>query len=229
MSDPSVAGTTVPFRTPVQVDRALPGLVAHLRAEGIIAYPTETVYGLGGGIGAGAVAAVSRLKPRGGDKRLIVLVSDAAMAAELTADGALGAVAGALAARFWPGPLTLVLLPRSRSLPDRLRGPAGAIAVRWTAHAGLARLIAAYGAPITSTSANRSGVPPAGDVGEIVEQWRDAIAAGTVRALDGGVLPPSLPSSVVDCTGGPPRLVRRGAIADDALRLVAADLITPGS
>src|SRR5207249_1019450 len=82
------------------------------------------------------------------------------------------------AARHWPGPLTLVLPGGERRVPDRLRGPEGGIAVRWTSHGGIARLIRAHGDAITSTSANRPGVPPATSAGEILSQWGDAIARG---------------------------------------------------
>ena len=130
-----------------------------------------------------------------------------------------------LAARHWPGALTLVLPGGEGRIPDRLRGPEGGIAVRWTPHAGLQRLIAALGDPITSTSANLPGVPPAVSSGEILEQWSTEIGSGELRLLDGGRLPPSQPSTVVDCTGGRPRVIRPGAIAAATLRQSVPDLI----
>jgi L-threonylcarbamoyladenylate synthase len=137
----------------------------------------------------------------------------------------LGAAAAALAARHWPGPLPLVLPGGERRVPDRLRGPEGGVAVRWTPHVGLTRLIRAYGEPITSTSANRPGVPPASSAGEIVAQWGDAIGRGVLRVLDGGRLEASAPSTVVDCTGRRLRVIRPGAISADALRDSVPDLI----
>src|SRR5436305_10084603 len=91
-----------------------------------------------------------------------------------------------LVARHWPGPLTLVLPGGEKRVPDDLRGPEGGIAVRWTSHAGITRVIRAYGDAITSTSANRPGVPPAMTAAEILSQWGDAIARGKLRVLDGG-------------------------------------------
>ena len=110
-------------------------------------------------------------------------------------------------------------------MPDRLRGPEGGVAVRWTPHAGLTRLIQAYGDPITSTSANKPGVPPAMAATEILQQWGDAVARGVIRVLDGGRLSPSSPSTVIDCTGQRPRVIRPGAIPASILRESAPDLI----
>jgi L-threonylcarbamoyladenylate synthase len=97
--------------------------------------------------------------------------------------------------------------------------------VRWTSHKALQRLIASYGDPITSTSANLPGVPPAMTAGEIVEQWGDAVARGILRVLDGGRLEASSPSTVVDCTGRLPRVIRPGAIPAEVLRESVPDLI----
>src|SRR5688572_18303852 len=133
--------------------------------------------------------------------------------------------ASTLAARFWPGPLTLVLPGGERRIPDRLRGPEGGVAVRWTSHANLSRLLRAYGEPITSTSANRPGIPPAMSAAAIVQQWSDAMGRGILRVLDAGQLTPSSPSTVVDCTGRRPRVIRPGAISSATLRESVPDLI----
>ena len=133
--------------------------------------------------------------------------------------------ASTLAARFWPGPLTLVLPGGEKRVPDRLRGPEGGVAVRWTPHRSLARLILAHGDPITSTSANRPRVPPAATADEIVSQWSEAILKGTLRVLDGGRLKDSPPSTVVDCTGRLPRVIRPGAISAAKLRESVPDLL----
>lgn len=130
-----------------------------------------------------------------------------------------------LAARFWPGPLTLVLPGGDRRVPARLRGPEGGVAVRFTPHAGLQRLLQAYGEPITSTSANRPGVPPAMSATEIVSQWPDAIHRGVLQVLDGGRLSASPPSTVVDCTGRRPRVIRPGVYSASTLRESVPDLI----
>src|SRR2546423_13796584 len=86
--------------------------------------------------------------------------------------------ASALARAFWPGPLTLVLPGGGGRLPDTLRGPEGGIAVRWTSHPHVARLVAALGEPLTSTSANRPGGPPAPGPDAIVREFPAAVAPG---------------------------------------------------
>lgn len=88
------------------------------------------------------------------------------------------------------------------------------------------RLIVAYGDAITSTSANQPGDPPAADAAQIVDHWSAAVASGALRVLDAGTLAPSPPSTVVDCTGRFPRLIRPGAIGAAALCAVAPDLVS---
>jgi L-threonylcarbamoyladenylate synthase len=83
----------------------------------------------------------------------------------------------------------------------------------------------AHGDPITSTSANRPGVPPATAADQIVAQWGDAIARGTLHVLDGGRLKESQPSTVVDCTGRLARVIRPGAIPASKLRESVPDLV----
>jgi L-threonylcarbamoyladenylate synthase len=212
----------VPFRTDDQVAAALPGTVAHLEAGGLLAYPTETVYGLGSRARASEVLALARLKGRRPGKPMLLLVADRAMA---EAQGlAFSEAASALARAFWPGPLTLVLPGGSGRLPDELRGPEGGVAVRWTSHRGVARLVRALGEPVTSTSANLPGRPPAPGAEAIVREFAPAVAAGTLLVLDGGVLGNSPPSTVVDCTQPVPRLIRDGALTLAELRRAAGRL-----
>jgi L-threonylcarbamoyladenylate synthase len=206
----------VPFRTPAEVEAALDQAVAHLRASGLIAYPTETVYGLGSRPRVADVQALQQLKGRRPDKPFLLLVSDRDMA---EAQGlAFNQSAAALARAFWPGPLTLVLPGGSGRLPDSLRGPEGGIAVRWTSHGGMARLVQALGEPVTSTSANLPGAAPAPGAEAIVRDFQAAVVAGRLLVLDGGVLGNSPPSTVVDCTQPQPRLVREGAVTLAELR-----------
>src|SRR5258708_8433810 len=96
--------------------------------------------------------------------------------------------ATALARAFWPGPLTLVLPGGSGRLPDVLRGPEGGIAVRWTSHRGMARLVRALGEPVTSTSANLPGSPPAPGAAAIVRDFAPAVEAGARAPRGGGRL-----------------------------------------
>src|SRR5437764_2213054 len=205
----------IPCWSREEVRSATRQALAHLEMRRVLAYPTETVYGFGGAIDRDSVDALIKLKRRPTGKPFLLLVAGSDMIERL--DLHLPSYAGNLAARHWPGPLTLVLPGGEKRVPERLRGPEGGIAVRWTSHRGIARLIRAHGDAITSTSANRPGVPPATSAGEILTQWGDAIARGQLRVLDGGQLTPSPPSTVVDCTGRLPCVIRPGAIAATVL------------
>ena len=213
----------IPFWSPAEVESSLMETVSHLQYGQVLAYPTETVYGFGGAVDRDAVERLVELKKRPPAKPFLLLISDSSMLERM--DLHLPSTAAQLAARHWPGPLTLVLPGGERRVPSRLRGPEGGVAVRWTSHPALQRMIAAYGDPITSTSANLPGLPPAMTAGEIVEQWGDAVARGLLRVLDGGRLETSAPSTVVDCTGRRPRVIRPGAIPAEILRESVPDLI----
>lgn len=214
---------TVPFWSPVEVEAALRDAIAHLTARRVLAYPTETVYGFGTAVDHESVEALVQLKGRPPGKPFLLLINDPAKIARL--DLHLPTYASTLAARFWPGPLTLVLRGGDQRVSPRLRGPEGGVAVRWTPHVGLQRLLAAYGEPITSTSANRPGVPPAMTAAEIVQQWPDAIHRGLLHVLDGGRLAPSRSSTVVDCTGRRARVIRPGVLTAIQLRECVPDLV----
>jgi L-threonylcarbamoyladenylate synthase len=213
----------VPFWSPEEVERAINGTLAHLAAGKVLAYPTETVYGFGGAVDERSVEKLVELKGRPPNKPFLLLVAASEMITRMELK--LTSYASTLAARFWPGPLTLVLSGGDHRVPAKLRGPEGGVAVRWTPHRSLARLILAHGEPITSTSANRPGVPPATAADQIVNQWSDAITHGTLRVLDGGRLRDSEPSTVVDCTGRRPRVIRPGAISAAKLRESVPDLV----
>jgi L-threonylcarbamoyladenylate synthase len=213
----------IPFWSPAEIAAAIRPALEQIEMRRVLAYPTETVYGFGGGIDRDSVDALIRLKGRPKGKPFLLLIAGSEMLAKL--DLQLPSFATNLAARFWPGPLTLVLPGGERRVPAPLRGPEGGIAVRWTSHTSLQKLILAHGDAITSTSANRPGVPPATSAREIREQWGAAIARGTLRVLDGGTLQPSAPSTVVDCTGRAPRVIRPGAIPAARLREIAPELI----
>jgi L-threonylcarbamoyladenylate synthase len=215
--------TVTPFWSPDEVQAALTKIVVHLQERGVLAYPTETVYGFGTMVDFESVEKLVRLKSRPPAKPFLLLVSNSNMLARLGLT--LSAQAAHLAARHWPGPLTLVLPGGEGQIPPRLRGPEGGIAVRWTPHPGLQRLITTLGSPLTSTSANRPGVPPAMRAAEVVEQWTTEINRGLLMVLDGGTLPPSPPSTVVDCTGRRLRVIRPGAISAATLRQTVPDLI----
>jgi L-threonylcarbamoyladenylate synthase len=212
----------LPFQTEEEITAAIPQVTAHLAEDGLLGYPTETVYGLGSDPSVAALEKLARLKGRQPGKPFLLLVASRAMAEEW------GLVftpsARALSDAFWPGPLTLVLPGGEGRLPDELRGKEGGIAVRHTSHRGIARLVASSGRPLTSTSANRPGGPPAPGPDRLVELFHDEVARGLLLVLDGGVLGNVPPSTLVDCTDPVPRLVRDGAIPRPELRRAAGRL-----
>jgi L-threonylcarbamoyladenylate synthase len=200
--------------------RALPEAVERLRREGLVAYPTETVWGLGAC--ARSEPAVRRLrewKGRAGDQPLSLLVADLPDLARMGLE--LAPRARALAERFWPGPLTLVV-PGTGRLAAGVARADGAVGLRCSAHpvaAALARAAAEAGlGPITSTSLNRSGEPPARTRAEA----QALCAGGDPWLLGVGESGGGEPSTVVDLTGAEPRVLRRGALAPGALGEEAA-------
>jgi L-threonylcarbamoyladenylate synthase len=233
----SNTANAIPFRSAAEIEAALDVAVTHLRRHGVLAYPTETVYGFGGAVDRESVNALLELKGRDVAKRFLLLIDGLPMVTRLGLR--LEGPAREIALRHWPGPLTLVLPGGVDGLPEELRGGKtaitartagssgagrGGVAVRWTSHVGITRLLEAYDGPITSTSANRTGVPPAMSTEEIGTEWGDAISRGTLVVLDGGRLEPSAPSTVVDCTSQPPRVIREGAIPPRVLRETVPDL-----
>lgn len=201
----------LPFRSADDVAAAAPRAADHLRAGGILVYPTETVYGLGCTLLKEPLQRLARAKRRGPDQPFLILVRDAEDAPGLLWDD----VARALVRAFWPGPLTLALPDPEEHFPAEVRSPAGTVAVRASPHPGVGALLAALGEPITSTSANRPGERAARDggaaaaVASFVEDQDDPAA---VLLLDGGALPASEPSTILECAGGPPRVLREGAL-----------------
>lgn len=214
--------SAVPFQSEGEVAAAIPRVAAHLERGGLLAYPTETVYGLGSRAVAADVDALAALKGRRKDKPFLLLVSDRAMVERHGL--AFNASADALARAFWPGPLTLVLAGGEGRLPDSLRGPEGGIAVRWTSHRGIARLVAGLGQPLTSTSANLPGQAPAPGAAAILRDFAVSVAEGRLMVLDGGVLGNRPPSTVVDCTRSMAKLVREGAFSVAQLRQAVGSL-----
>ena len=130
---------SLPFRTQRDVERAIPVVRDHLAAGKLLAYPTETVYGLGCAPTEAALTALANLKGRPPKKPFLLLVSSKKMPEEWGL--VYSRAAAALAAAFWPGPLTLILKGGEGRLPDRLRGAEGGIGVRYTSHRGIRDLV----------------------------------------------------------------------------------------
>ena len=199
--------------------------IAVLRAGGIVALPTDTVYGIAVDLATpGGVERLFAAKRRPPDRGIVLLLASAAQADDV---GVLGPAARALAAAFWPGGLTLVVPQRPHVTPPAaLTGGTPTIGVRLPDHATPRALAAAVG-PIPTTSANRSGRPEGRDAPEIVDQVGDAIDL----VLDGGPAHGGPASTVVDCTGERPRVLRVGAVplAEVAAALRAAGVaLDPG-
>ena len=213
---------SIPFRTDADVDAAAAQVAEHVATGRLLAYPTETVYGLGSAPTVPALDRLAQLKGRPSGKPFLLLVDGLEM---LEATGlVLDMHARVLAREFWPGPLTLVLRGGEGRLPDRLRGAEGGIAVRWTSHRGVARLLRYLKHPLTSTSANHPGRPAAPGPEAIEADFAEAIAAGDLLVLNGGTLGNVPPSTLVDCTGALPRMVREGAIPRTELRRRAGSM-----
>jgi L-threonylcarbamoyladenylate synthase len=203
--------TTLPFKSSADVDSALPTVADHLSRGGLIAYPTETVYGLGSRVQVEDLAALAAVTKRPDGKPFLVLVSGEAMIRNCGL--VLTVAATRLAARFWPGPLTLVLAVGTSTLPKSLCGHAGGIAVRWSSHPETSRLIQALGIPVSSTSANISGRDPLPDVDAIRAEFAEATESRELLLLDGGTQSGARPSTLVDCTSTQPRVLRDGAVS----------------
>jgi L-threonylcarbamoyladenylate synthase len=190
-----------------EAEGALAEAVAVLKDGGLIAYPSDTVYGLGAAASdGGAVARVFVVKGRLSDKALSLLLADVEDMAALCDH--VPAAAKLLAERFWPGPLTLVLR-RTPAFQSAALGGGHNVAVRVPDHPFLREFIRALGEPITGTSANRSGRPSCRTAREVERELGEAIDL----IIDGGPSRVGWESTVVDITEDAPRILREGAIS----------------
>lgn len=195
---------------------ALERAIQVLRGGGVIAFPTDTVYGLGCLAWDGqAIGRLFEIKGRGMEKAIPVLLGDPSGLPGVAEW--IPPTAVRLADRFWPGPLTLVV-PRKRDLPSIL-GPDPTVGVRVPDHE-FARLVLRAAGPMAVTSANPSG----GANPLTAEDVRTGLGDGPDLVLDGGPSPGGVPSTVVDCVSAPPRLVRPGPIGIEELRSIVPEL-----
>ena len=178
-----------------------------IRTGGLVALPTDTLYGLAADpFRADAVARVCTVKGRAEGHALPLIAADAdQIAARLSP---LSPVAERLAAKFWPGPLTL-LIPAPAALARDVTGGTGRVAVRVPAHDIARAICRAADRPITATSANRSGQPATADPAEVER----ALGEDIDLLIDTGPTRGGAPSTIVDVTGATPRLVRAGAVS----------------
>jgi L-threonylcarbamoyladenylate synthase len=185
-----------------------------LRTGGIVAFPTDTVYGIGAH--AFLPKAVEQLyiaKGRPETKAVPLLISGPAALPEVAVD--IPDQAYTLAARFWPGALTLVLF-RTDRVPDAITSGGDTVAVRVPDHPVAQALIAALDAPVAATSANRSGQPAPATAGEVCAQLGGRIHL----ILDGGTCPGGIASTVLDLTVSPARILRQGSIPASELAVL---------
>ena len=206
-------------RDPAQRDAAIATAAARLRAGGLVAFPTETVYGLGARArDAAAVARVYAVKGRPPNHPLIVHLPNAddleAWAAEVPD------AARRLAAAHWPGPLTLVLRARN-DVPASVTGGASTVALRVPAHPVALALLRALGEGVAAPSANRYGRVSPTSAEHVLHEFasdRDLLV------LDGGACEVGLESTIVDLSGGAPRLLRPGGVGVRAITALAGPL-----
>ena len=169
-------------------------------------FPTETFYGLGANALSGAaVRRIFEVKGRPEAKPLLVLVDSIEMAESLVKE--VPVPARDLMARYWPGPLTLVF-KAAASLPDELTVGTGTVGMRVPRHPVAFGLVRAAGFPVTAPSANLSGAEPPTTAAEV----RRAFDGKIELILDGGATTGGLPSTILDVTVTPPKLIRRGAV-----------------
>jgi len=186
-------------------DIACAEAAAVARDGGVLAMPTDSFYGLGANpFDEAAVRRLCACKGREEGKPILVLIADRSQLNGLT--GPLPRAAVALMDRFWPGPLTIVC-PAASGLSEALTAGTGTIGVRLAAHPLLRRLLRQTG-PLTGTSANRAGKPPARTAAEVER----ALGADVDLILDGGPSAGTVPSTVVDVTSGAAKLIREGPV-----------------
>ncbi|MDE3229109.1 MAG: threonylcarbamoyl-AMP synthase [Chloroflexota bacterium] len=194
-----------------------------LRAGQLVAFPTETVYGLGAdATNAAAVAGIFAAKQRPLSDPLIVHIADLAEASRVVAD--FPEVAHELARRFWPGPLTLIL-PRAASIPPIVAAGGATVGLRMPAHPVALALIQAAGVPVAAPSANRFMHTSPTTAEHVLADLDGRIAA----VLDGGPCAVGVESAVLDLTTTPPRLLRPGGVTLEQLREVVPDVVGPAT
>jgi L-threonylcarbamoyladenylate synthase len=188
--------------------------VAVLEAGGVVVFPTESVYGIGAdALSAAAVERLVAVRGREPEKPILVLASDLDMVTALARQ--VDPLVRRLAARLWPGAVTLVL-PARTELPPPLTAGTGTIGVRVPAHPTARELVARLGRPITAPSAN----PPGGEPAHTIDEARAYFGEGVGAYLDGGRLE-GVPSTVVAVAEGGVRIIRAGAVGEAAIRRAA--------
>ena len=195
---------------------------AVLKAGELVAFPTETVYGLGADASnADAVRKIYAAKGRPSNHPLIVHVADAVQLANWARD--IPPAANVLAKKFWPGPLTLVL-KRNPRVPDEVTGGQDTVAIRVPSHPVAQALLREFGGGVAAPSANRFGRVSATTAAHVREEFGDTVAC----VLDGGAADVGIESTIVDCSRATPSLLRPGWITPQQLEAaLGAPLAAP--
>jgi len=203
---------------PADLPSALPEAIKLLKAGSLVAFPTDTVYGVAAhAFLSQAVARLYAAKERPRERAIPLLLAKSGDLPLVARD--IPPIAWPLLERFWPGGLTLVLF-RKATVPDIVCAGGETVAVRVPDHPLAQALIEGTGAPLATTSANLSGRPEPVTAGEVCQQLGGRIAL----ILDGGPSPGGVPSTVVDLTLSPPAVLRKGAIAIEELTELIPDL-----
>lgn len=193
--------------------------ISILRGGGLVAFPTDTVYGLGAcATMPQAVERVYRAKGRPRNMALPLLLAHTSQISEVAYP--VSQVAWRLVHSFLPGALTIVL-PKSESIPDIVTAGGVTVAIRVPAHSIPIALVEGLGAPIVGTSANLSGKPNSLTAGDVRSQFGDKIGL----VIDGGQCPGGRESTIVDVTGETPVLLREGAISREELEHVCGSIV----
>jgi len=193
--------------------------ISILKQGGLVAYPTDTVYGLGAGVNIPqAVERVYRVKERPLDMALPLLLADILQISEVAEP--VPPIAWILASKFLPGALTMVL-PKSKSIPDNITAGGNTVAIRIPAHPVPVALVRGLGMPIVGTSANLSGKPSALTADEVYSQFGNKVDS----VIDGGKCPGGRESTIIDVTGEVPEILREGAISREKLRQVCRKIM----
>lgn len=209
MTGQTVAGDQV-------TDEALARACAVLRAGGVVAFPTETYYGLAvDPFNRAALTRLFALKRRSSDKPVLLIIDELSQLSGLVAE--IPPVFSILMRKFWPGPLTLVF-PGAAALPEMLTGYRSTIGVRISSHPVARKLVRAFGQPITATSANFSGYPAAVTADGVFAQ----LGPGVDVVIDGGETPGGQGSTLLGYQEGKVCLLRAGVIPFSRIEAVLA-------
>jgi len=199
---------------PADRPQAIGFAAATLRAGGLVAFPTDTVYGLGAFVtNARAIEQLFMTKDRQSNKAIAVLIGEISQVELVALE--MNEISKALSQHFWPGPLTLVV-PRQPALPNNI-SPLATVGVRMPDHPIAISLMKETG-PLAVTSANLSGFPSASTAQEVMEQLGSRIPL----ILDGGRTPGGKPSTVVDCTSSQMVILREGPVSNQELERALA-------